>query len=860
MKRVLSLVALLGLAALMFVGARWLLSSDADAALAARPNAEREVARDSTTTPEMETFTNSAEASASEQDALDGRRESDVRTSDGEAKPARAERSVTVLDASTRQPVDGVEVRYEVFATDPVFFKHPAWNGNSLAGWLATNAATTRSDADGRARLETPRGKGCVVIGLAEGLVGRAYFTADEEGVKPLELASDAHVEVLAIGPDGSPLAGVSIALRNRIQGYVTDRSARTTNSRGRARFEHVGLDVAFEDRDLTWSLAIVGLLDQRAEFALDPTAWPRETVELHACPSGAVELTVLDVNGAPLLDGSATLAVAEGDDERRSFWSSREEISLQLEEGRARFARVRLGAPLVAEATSPGAPAPIKKKFDGPRVAGEVVNVELRAGEDQPLLRVRLLDETGPLAHESLGWRLDLRSERLSSFSTGQVTTDSDGVVLVALPERWTSGTKRRLQFHMDGEGPVRKARLDLSRELAPGTHDFGDLRLEPAPVLASGRVVDSNGDPVAQAHVQVREERAEKDRWRSIGDKLDTETDAKGEFVVRGDIEASRFNLSASTTTARAAEFECAVGTRDVLLTLLEGGRIEGALLLDPGVPTNKLNVNVLRENVETSSEHGDNYAQVSPDGRFEALQLDPGRYRLRVQAANTEEFLVEFEGLHVPAGGACGDPRLAAIDLRGRLTAIRIEMTPPLPHERVVGQVFATPLDNPGAPLSVMFHDRSVVLCVVGRGADLVVAAAGYKTVEIPAASGDVKVKLERGPKVRLRLAPGVEVPAPPRHLKACLKRPDAQASMLGHFQENVFNSQGELVVYASGAGEFKVEWMLEVRMPNSMSTQSLEAPEAQLIEVLDVPGEQVFVVHAPKAALAEALENR
>jgi hypothetical protein len=861
MKRVLSLVALLGLAALLFVGGRWILNSDPGAANAAQPQMQREAAPESAAAPGLEELSETSGASTETPLATAGRRESEVRSTDRDAKLARAERSVSVLDANTRLPVAGAEVRYEALAANRAHAQHPAWSSHSLAAWLATDAAATKSDAEGVARLDTPLGEGCVVIAHTPGFIGRTHFKAGEEGVKPLELVSDAHLDVLALGPDGGPLAGVPIALRHRVQSHVSDQRVRTTNSEGRTRFEHLGLDVGLEARSSAWSLAIVGLLDERAEFALDPKAWPVETVTLHACPSGAVELSVLDVLGAPLASGKATLGIAGVDEDRSSFWASREESETEVAEGRARFPHVRLGASLEAHVTPPGAPAPIKKKFDGPRVAGEIVRVELRAGAEQPVLRARLVDEAGPLANESIDWSLALLFEWSSSNSKGQVKADADGVVLVALPDRWLSGSQRVLQFHIDGDGPLRRARVDLSREFGPGVHDFGDLRLEPLPVVAAGRIVDANGKPVAQARIEANAVREDDEPRGALRHReLDTVSDSKGEFAVRGDVEASRITLSATTKTARAAELECAVGARDVVLTLLEGGRIEGALLLDPGVPPNSINVHVLRESVEASSEDGDDYARVSNDGRFEALQLEPGRYRLRVQVANTEVFLVELEGLYVPADGACEDPRLASIDLRGRLTAIRVEMTPPLPHERVVGQVFATPLDDPGAPLSVMFHDRSVALCVVGRGADLVIAAAGYKTVSISAASGDVKVKLERGPKVRLRLAAGVELPAPPRHLKACLNRPGGQATMLGHFQESVFDSQGELVVYASGVGEFEVEWMLEERTPNSLSTQSLETTEVQRIEVLDAPGEQVFVVHAPKAALAEALEAR
>jgi hypothetical protein len=100
------------------------------------------------------------------------------------------------------------------------------------------------------------------------------------------------------------------------------------------------------------------------------------------------------------------------------------------------------------------------------------------------------------------------------------------------------------------------------------------------------------------------------------------------------------------------------------------------------------------------------------------------------------------------------------------------------------------------------------------------------------------------------VRLRLPAGAELPKPPRYLKPFLAQESREGSMGGHFQMEVFDGRGEVLLHAPTHGRLRVDWLIEERSQNSLSTMNLDVAEPQWIEVLDLPGEQVFDVVVPE----------
>lgn len=855
--------ALLGLAlvAAALIGAtRWLDSDTSSAALAAAP---RRTSPDGPAAP-APAGPVAVDAPAGEAATRGGEHRELV--SQGAAPTVeasrRALRTLRIVDARNGEPIGGAEVRYESLEPGASEASHRATNPDTCDAWLREPGPKVLSADDGLAELDTELGRACVAC-IAHGeLFARAAFQPDEQGVKSVELRPDGAVEVLVLGADGTPAPSIEVALRSRVHQMIIDRRVARTDAGGRARWPHVTFESVSGD-PASSSVAVVGLAAPGGEVPLDPLALPREPVILRLGASGSVEVVVHDLGGEPLKAGSVELSIDNSPDEAApSFWRASEYVSVDVTNGRALFEHVRLGEALIAKLEPPGASAPIRRRLRGPRSAGERVVVEFRLGEDQPAVVVRLVDEGGaPLAERNVRWTVSVASEFSRSANDGELRTDSGGEIELLLDSKWAEGGQRTLRVVLDSDEPYPpQARLDLSRAFSPGRHELGELVLRSPPLIAAGRVVNADGAPAPDARVSVQELR---EQGEETLDVLDEEIgcDAEGRFLLRGQLRATRVRIGAQTNSARSADLSCAVGADNLELTLVEGGVITGRVLLDTPAGAKALSVTVKcdERNQRTTQD-------LEPGGDFRFTHLDPGEWLLSIAAEGLGESnnVLELGGLHVPAGGECADPRLKEIDLRGRVATLILELAPPLPSDRVMGMVIITPRPRPSAPqqppIERIVMDRTLQIAADAESFDVRVVATGFRVAERQDVRGELRIELERGPQIRLRAPAGFELPEPPYHLKPVLQEVGAKVSIAGHFQNASLGADREVRVYAPGAGEYEVVWLLEKRLESMMSTREIAVGSPQRVRVVESSVEQVIDLEPPLEEIAEALRTR
>jgi len=247
--------------------------------------------------------------------------------------------------------------------------------------WSATAAVgdATTTDAQGRARIPMTA---AFVVARAEGLFGIGTIGGRGANRLAIALAPDVSRNLLVQHADGTPAAGVPVALWTRAAvGRDTPVWSWTTGPDGRARAAHLQVlaDGAGADTEFVATIEIPGVGLQEAEAGTDPQApAPPPATDpqiLTLPPCGTVSVLVVSAEGQPI-EGAAVRLSVVGPLARRfgpRSWPARPSGT----NGRVEIGPVPVGLALQLEA-DPQRFEPVK--IDGPREAGQTARAELRA------------------------------------------------------------------------------------------------------------------------------------------------------------------------------------------------------------------------------------------------------------------------------------------------------------------------------------------------------------------------------------------------------------------------------------------------------------------------------------------------
>jgi hypothetical protein len=372
-----------------------------------------------------------------------------------------------------------------------------------------------------------------------------------------------------------------------------------------------------------------------------------------------------------------------------------------------------------------------------GPRSAGEERTISVPLGAPWPTVLVRALDEHGNvLRRELLGAEVKWGRPDPSppwcrgGDQTRRVQTDDEGRLRLPLRGTAAGGFTRRLVLtHGDASegGVLRAAERDLSWPAAAGDEiDLGDVELRPlvrsdAVVWASGTVTDDAGTPVQSATVLVSAVDADGKLLPDRAAKVTVEAD--GRFVATGPPVEHRLSVSAVAPGFLRSKADVVVaGESGLRIRMQAAARWAGRLLLDADIPPESLVVEVVQSDKRQRSIPASE--RVTVDG------LEQGRVDVEVRTRAGEWLLERWELLPTFPPGVPSEEPVNELDLRGRLTRLRLRLVEPdgAALDRVFAQVHPEPWPEGG----VWIRGGRLDLVVPSDARTIAVRPRGYPPV--------------------------------------------------------------------------------------------------------------------------------
>jgi hypothetical protein len=324
----------------------------------------------------------------------------------------------------------------------------------------------------------------------------------------PFRQAEDAAlgspIRVHVVDVDGRPVDGERVVLFRKLgrEGWVLTSSL--TDSGGVAEIRVDRDALRSDQRSAAWFVTVdIPLLEQPVA-PVDLSAPPELPVELAIGPTGRALIRIFDAQKNPIVEPSSVSLRTVLDD--GTSFSVTDEREARIVRGEARFERVGVGTKLTAKAGAVGRRNQSKASADGPQRAGDEVVLDVTIDVSHPFVTGTVLDsDRQPLTERRLHGVVE--ATRDARRSTLAIDTDAAGRFRVEIVEPFAAGEQRRMDVSLEGPSGqlVQSASVDLSRPLAAGDTDVGDVLLTPAPLIASGMVVDDDNRPVHGANLKV-------------------------------------------------------------------------------------------------------------------------------------------------------------------------------------------------------------------------------------------------------------------------------------------------------------------------------------------------------------------
>ena len=795
---------------------------------------------------------------------------------------------------------------------------------DGVASLVRRYGQSTPSDEAG---LVSVFGPGSILVMCRhQGLFGQLGILADSAvdtgHVYELELERDVSFSILVVDSLGEAAEGVTVEL---VPEYGVEqelsRQARlgVSTADGRVSVWHAQQRLSSWERgdpapvSYTIRPRIPGYTERGVPF--DPSEVSNGEFRLQLPPTGRVVVRTLDHRGAALLGergarAGVTLRTPSTEGSRQWWPPASQQDGLSMFEYVVTDREYSVSGSF-GEQTA-------EETVFGPSREGQEVSVDLSFEEEAYYITGQVLDESGEPVRGLMTLSYQIFYDRGSRGGGSSFPAADDGRFRVVLPvdaERGTASVTVTIvpvvpPSRGDVPEPTPRRYLRDNLPLVPGDNDLGEVTLELQEVFAAGRVLvdgDVPGrervDPRSRARARGRDQVSlqleglgrdqDQNSWGAdLGLELKYLDD--GRFEIRGTPRLGRHRLKMRDGDYLPIDpIEVAAGDEDLLVEVEGGGSLQASVVLSEGVSGRMLRLKLERVDGDTRplnpalrrglasppliSEglRGDLVEEEDGRARFFWSPLWPGTYRLDVRRQGTEQPLVTLAGIEVKSGDQNDDPRLADIDLRSTLRAIRVRVSDsdgnPI-GDRDLRPVVA--IQDPGAKQLKGFTVREGMATIVTAepAVDLLVLVRGFQREELFGVGADTEVTLKPHPTITFSFAGGMpQLPAgyflnvyassqdsAPRGGRTVSY--DTGMGSLANWDRVGppirDDAAGQIGVRVGGAGTYN----LTVRLRSTSKTASavvLGISPAE-IKVTDAVG-QAFEIQIPAEGLAQALKE-
>lgn len=733
---------------------------------------------------------------------------------------------------------------------------------------------TYPTDDKGQVMIPEPVGD-LVIAGRTDTHFNFAFDFDTDSGEVTLRLNPIRLLAVKVVDGNGLPVEGAPVSLRMRSGFFTQDLMRAESNREGIASLKL--FDLLFTrlgNEDVLAALLV--LTPNPVETPIDFNNLPEEPPVLVLPEAGQVEVHIVNAEGElQTEDYMVNLAIIDPNEVRSNssgpdHWEEPlEHLAGRASNGKAYFPLVAFGQHLEVRVVSMDGERREVINGPGPVRGGKPVVFTLSPAVKHPILIGRVLNAEGMVGKNlNLDTRIKQKSQNGSSTHNASLRTDEEGRFRFLLDEEFEPGSTRSLTLIMKPtkRKPMRSVKIDLSRSFGPGEHDLGDLVVMIPPLVASGVVLNADGEPLRKAKVKPERkhywgEDADNFYWSGYWE-LRTDTESDGSFKIHGEFEAGEYRLQVSHDDHSITTKEINLGSADVLIQMEAAVQVEGRVLLDDHVDRNGVSVYLVRPESEHSGVRSF-HSELGKDGKFSFKGQEVGSASLRVESEFLDEVFIEFEDLELVAKG--GMQEIPEIDLRGQLLSFKIKVIDEdgkkVEQVEIIGEDGQSRSGWRQNPISIVSAKPALTLEV---------GAQGYRSQKLTGLREDTEVTLGEGMKCIIQVSNMGAVPNG-WTLHASMSRKteaDNSESPLSHtFHSSSYQNlpldefgKGEATVPAPGI--YTIDFMISNDSAEDGSNTRWGVggmSEFNTIEVMDIPGLQQFSVQIEESSLESTIQN-